>query len=46
MTAISRSIWVRNLQVLAVGVFFAGMGSSKVTPIINVYRPLSRNQPI
>lgn len=33
MVSSRRPVWVRNLRVLSVGVFFAGMGFSEVTPL-------------
>lgn len=32
-----RPIWVRNLRVLSVGVFFAGMGFSEILPFLSLY---------
>lgn len=32
-----RPVWVRNLRVLAVGVFFAGMGFSEIMPFLSLY---------
>lgn len=37
MVSSRRPVWVRNLRVLSVGVFFAGMGFSEVTPFLSLY---------
>ena len=37
MVSSRRTVWVRNLRVLSVGVFFAGMGFSEVTPFLSLY---------
>lgn len=37
MVSSHRPVWVRNLRVLSVGVFFAGMGFSEVTPFLSLY---------
>lgn len=37
MVSSRRPVWVRNLRVLSVGVFFTGMGFSEVTPFLSLY---------
>lgn len=37
MSGQTKPIWIRNLRVLSIGVFFAGMGFSEIMPFLSLY---------